>query len=220
MRGRRPARDRHRRQPRRRACCTARSPCCGTCRCRRPLAALDAVSAPRIAAPPARPLGQPRPHRRARLRRAVALGWDALPGSRRTRGTATTRAPTPRIGINGTVLTNVNANAAVLTRRVSREGGGARRRVPALRHPRLSHRALQRADRDRRPDDGRPARSRRARVVEGARPTRSTASIPDFGGFLVKANSEGQPGPAGLPAHARRRRQHARRRGRRRTAAS
>ena len=35
------------------------------------------------------------------------------------------------------------------------------------------------------------------------------ATIPDFGGFLVKANSEGQPGPQRLRPHARRRRQHA-----------
>ena len=31
--------------------------------------------------------------------------------------------------------------------------------------------------------------------MEARRPTRSTRLIPDFGGFLVKANSEGQPGP-------------------------
>ena len=36
--------------------------------------------------------------------------------------------------------------------------------------------------------------------------------VSDFGGFIVKANSEGQPGPAGLQAHPRRRRQHAGRR--------
>ena len=32
-------------------------------------------------------------------------------------------------------------------------------------------------------------------MVEERRPTRFTELIPDFGGFLVKANSEGQPGP-------------------------
>ena len=32
-------------------------------------------------------------------------------------------------------------------------------------------------------------------MVARRRPTRSTALIPDFGGFVVKANSEGQPGP-------------------------
>ena len=35
--------------------------------------------------------------------------------------------------------------------------------------------------------------------------------IPDFGGFLVKANSEGQPGPQDYQAYPRRRREHARR---------
>ena len=58
----------------------------------------------------------------------------------------------------------------------------------------------------------RPIRSTR-RCAHGGRPrpTRSTGSIPDFGGFLVKANSRRPAGAAGLQAHARRRRQHARR---------
>lgn len=33
--------------------------------------------------------------------------------------------------------------------------------------------------------------------------------IPDFGGFLVKANSEGQPGPCDFGTHPCRMRQHA-----------
>ena len=97
---------------------------------------------------------------------------------------------------------------------VSREGRGARRRVSSVRHSRVSHRALQRADRDRRA--ARPPTRSTRRCARGGRrrPTRSTSTIPDFGGFLVKANSEGQPGPAGLQAHARRRREHAGRRAR------
>ena len=67
--------------------------------------------------------------------------------------------------------------------------------LPALRHPRLP--------------DAR-ASARRSRSAGSRPPTRSTrrwrawwkrkadeiyGAIPDFGGFLVKANSEGQPGP-------------------------
>ena len=61
--------------------------------------------------------------------------------------------------------------------------------------PRLSLRALERADRARRrsppPIRGTPAVAAwwRAKVDE------IYALVPDFGGFLVKANSEGQPGP-------------------------
>ena len=82
------------------------------------------------------------------------------------------------IGINGTVLTNVNANATSLTAGVPGQGRGAGRRVPALRHPRLPDGALQRADRDRRPEDGRSARPRRAPRGGRRRPTRSTAASP------------------------------------------
>ena len=137
--------------------------------------------------------------------------WQTLPDYLDPRYTDYARA-NASLGINGTVLNNVNANAASLTARVPREGGGARRRLPAVRHPRLPHGPLQRADRDRRPADRRPARSRRARVVGARRSTRSTAAIPDFGGFLVKANSEGQPGPQDYGRTPRRRRQHAGRR--------
>jgi alpha-glucuronidase len=65
------------------------------------------------------------------------------------------------IGINGSVITSVNANATSLTApwlaRLRRS-----RRCSALRHPRLPDGPLQRADRDRRAQDGGPARSRGA----------------------------------------------------------
>ena len=48
------------------------------------------------AAAHAEPLGQPRPHDRARLRRRVDLGLVEAAGTSRTRATSTTRAPTPR----------------------------------------------------------------------------------------------------------------------------
>ncbi len=48
-------------------------------------------------------------------------------------------------------------------------------------------------------------------AAPGGRPrrTRSTRLIPDFGGFLVKANTRGPARPAATTAHPRRRRQHA-----------
>ena len=48
------------------------------------------------ALPPARPLGQPEPHDRARLRGLLALGLAEAARTTSTRATATTRAPTPR----------------------------------------------------------------------------------------------------------------------------
>ena len=59
--------------------------------------------------------------------------------------------------------------------RLSRAGQGARRHVPALRHPRLSLRPVQRADGDGRPAHGRSARSRACAHGGGPRPTRSIA---------------------------------------------
>ena len=99
--------------------------------------------------------------------------WHKLPDYLDPRYTDYARA-NASIGINGTVLTNVNANATSLTPGLPRQGGGAGRRLPALRHPRLPDRALQRADRNRRPEDGRPARPGGARRGGSARPTRST----------------------------------------------
>ena len=64
--------------------------------------------------PPARPLGQPEPHGRARLRRLLALGLAQAARLPRPRYTDYARA-NASIGINGTVLTNVNANATSLT---------------------------------------------------------------------------------------------------------
>ena len=115
---------------------------------------------------------------------------------RRSRSaTPTTRAPTRRIGINGAVLNNVNAERPDPHRREPGQGRRAWRRVPPLRHRRLPVGALQRAHRDRRSHHGRSRRPRGARPGGGTRSDEIYATIPDFGGFLVKANSEGQPGP-------------------------
>ncbi len=98
------------------------------------------------------------------------------------------------IGINGTVLNNVNANPQSLTRPYLEKAAaiasvlrpyGIRIFLSAnFAAPRLIGR-LPTAD----PLDPRVAAWWRAKAVE------VYGLIPDFGGFLVKANSEGQPGP-------------------------
>ncbi len=82
-----------------------------------------------------------------------------------TAAMSTTPAPMPRIGINGAVLNNVNADAVSLTPPYIEKAAALARRVPALRHQRLSVGALHRADRDRRTEDRRPARSGGASLV-------------------------------------------------------
>ncbi|WP_437515717.1 alpha-glucuronidase family glycosyl hydrolase [Sorangium sp. So ce1099] len=119
--------------------------------------------------------------------------WSALPGTLSPRYKDYARA-NASIGINGTVLTNVNANAQVLT-------PSYLTKVKALA------------------DVFRPygikvyLTARFSAPIEignlsTADPTNASVKqwwvnkvneiyqqIPDFGGFLVKANSEGQPGP-------------------------
>ncbi len=98
------------------------------------------------------------------------------------------------IGINGTVLTNVNANATVLTpdyiakvaalANVFRPYGLKVYLTARFSAPREIG-GLPTAD----PLDPAVAAWWKERVAA------IYAAIPDFGGFLVKANSEGQPGP-------------------------
>lgn len=119
--------------------------------------------------------------------------WHRLPGWLDPRYTDYARA-NASIGINGTVLNNVNANAEVLTpmylEKVAAIAGALR---PYGMKVYLSARfsapmeigGLATAD----PLDAGVQRWWRAKADE------VYALIPDFGGFLVKANSEGQPGP-------------------------
>lgn len=100
------------------------------------------------------------------------------------------------VGINGVVLTNVNANSLVLTKPylekvkaladVFRPYGIKVYLTPKFSAP-VEIGGLKTAD----PLD--------AEVVNWWKKTCDTiySYIPDFGGFLVKANSEGQPGPQG-----------------------
>lgn len=98
------------------------------------------------------------------------------------------------LGINGTVLTNVNANATVLTPvyldKVRALAGvfrpyGIRVYLTARFSAPIEIGGLPTAD----PLD--PA----VRAWWKAKADEIYARIPDFGGFVVKANSEGQPGP-------------------------
>jgi alpha-glucuronidase len=119
--------------------------------------------------------------------------WFTLPGFLDPRYTDYARA-CASIGINGSVLTSVNASAVVLTPRyIERVAALARVFRPYGIRVYLSARfsapveigGLKTAD----PLDPAVAAWWRAKADEIYR------AIPDFGGFLVKANSEGQPGP-------------------------
>jgi alpha-glucuronidase len=119
--------------------------------------------------------------------------WEQLPDSLSPRYRDYARA-NASIGINGTVLTNVNANAKVLSpeyitkvaalARVFRPYG-IRVYLTARFSAPIEMGGLKTAD----PLDPAVRTWWRNKADEIYR------AIPDFGGFLVKANSEGQPGP-------------------------
>jgi alpha-glucuronidase len=150
------------------------------------LAALSVVARPDSASH-AGPLGQ--------SDRSVERGyageslwdWAALPNDVSPR-TAITRARTS-IGINGAALTNVNANARA-DGGVCREGRRDRERVPA-RTAFSSLRFSAPTAGGFRPRPADPA----VRVWWKQKVNEIYQAVPDFGGFVVKANSEGQPGP-------------------------
>ena len=119
--------------------------------------------------------------------------WHLLPGyiSPRYRDYARANAS---IGINGTVITNVNANALVLTRQylvkvaaladVMRPYGIKVYLTARFSAPQEIGRLTTSDPLD--PDVLKWWMDKAAEIY---------SVIPDFGGFLVKANSEGQPGP-------------------------
>jgi alpha-glucuronidase len=119
--------------------------------------------------------------------------WHTLPGYRRTRYVDYARA-NASIGINGTVLNNVNSNALSLTAPYIEKAAalaevfrpyGVKVYLSARFSAPVEIGGLATAD----PLDPAVAAWWRAKADE------MYAAIPDFGGFLVKANSEGQPGP-------------------------
>jgi alpha-glucuronidase len=119
--------------------------------------------------------------------------WHKLPDWRDPRYADYARA-NASLGINGTVLNNVNANALSLTPMYLEKAAaladvfrpyGIRVYLSARFSAPIEIGGLDSAD----PLDPRVRRwwREKAREIHGL--------IPDFGGFLVKANSEGQPGP-------------------------
>ena len=119
--------------------------------------------------------------------------WWQLPDVRRARYTDYARA-NASIGINATVLNNVNAKADSLTAPWIAKAAaladefrpyGIRVFLSARFSAPIELGGLKTAD----PLD--PA----VRAWWKAKADEIYATIPDFGGFLVKANSEGQPGP-------------------------
>ena len=119
--------------------------------------------------------------------------WFALPGYVDPRYTDYARA-CASIGINGSVLTNVNASALVLTPGYLKKAAalanvlrpyGVRVYLSARFSAPIEIGGLKTAD----PLDPAVGAWWRAKAQE------IYGYIPDFGGFLVKANSEGQPGP-------------------------
>jgi alpha-glucuronidase len=119
--------------------------------------------------------------------------WHKLPDYRDPRYSDYARA-NASIGINGTVLNNVNANAEILTRpyleKVRALAGvfrpyGIKVYLSARFSAPIEIGKLKTAD----PLDPQVRRWWKGKADEIYR------LIPDFGGFLVKANSEGQPGP-------------------------
>jgi len=119
--------------------------------------------------------------------------WNSLPDSLDPRYIDYARA-NASIGINATVLTNVNANALVLTREYLLKVAalanvfrpyGIRVYLTARFSAPIETGKLKTAD----PLDSDVIAWWKAEADE------IYSIIPDFGGFLVKANSEGQPGP-------------------------
>jgi alpha-glucuronidase len=119
--------------------------------------------------------------------------WESLPEYLSPRYTDYARA-CASIGINGAVLNNVNASPFILTplylRKVAALAGvlrpyGIRVYLSVPFSEPVTLGGLESAD----PLDPRVQAWWRLKVAEIYR------DIPDFGGFLMKANSEGQPGP-------------------------
>ena len=119
--------------------------------------------------------------------------WFKLPDYQSPRYVDYARA-NASIGINGTVLTNVNANATSLTREYLVKAAalanvfrpyGIRVYLTARFSAPIEIGGLKTAD---------PLNAD-VKTFWAAKVDEIHELIPDFGGFLVKANSEGQPGP-------------------------
>ena len=178
---------------------------------------VDHVQRPRIELPAAEPLGQPRRLHRARLRGPlpVGVGRTARRVDPRIKDYARANAS---IGINGTVLNNVNASPQFLTRPYL-EKVAALARVLRPYGIRVYLSANSAAPGPRRSANGRPARPGRCAMV-ARQGRRDLPPHPRLRRVPRQGQQRGAAGAAGLRADARRRRQRAGRRAWRRTAAS
>ena len=135
--------------------------------------------------------------------------WHELPGRIDPRIEDYARA-NASIGINGTVLNNVNAHPDLLTDAVPRKSGRDRQHAAALWHSRLPVGELRGA-----PNAGPAAHGRSARRRRGAMVARQGGRDLHPHSRLRRLPREGQQRrtarPAGLRPDARRRRQRARR---------
>ncbi|HZV39298.1 MAG TPA: alpha-glucuronidase family glycosyl hydrolase, partial [Pseudoxanthomonas sp.] len=119
--------------------------------------------------------------------------WHKLPGWRDPRYTDYARA-NASIGVNGAVLNNVNSNARVLTPMYLEKV----RALADIFRPygiRVYLSARFSAPQEIGGLDTADPLDPRVRAWWKAKAGEIYEAIPDFGGFLVKANSEGQPGP-------------------------
>jgi alpha-glucuronidase len=119
--------------------------------------------------------------------------WDELPARVDPRVEDYARA-NASLGINGTVINSVNANPTSLTREYIEKAAALARafRPYGIRVFLAANFATPRALGDLKttdPLDADVARWWKSKAAE------IYSLIPDFGGFVVKANSEGQPGP-------------------------
>ncbi len=160
---------------------------------RQPLAALDIVSQPRTQIRVLNHWDNLDRHVERGYAGQSIWDWHKLPAYLDPRYTDYARA-CASIGINGAVLTNVNANATSLTPAYLEKAAalagvlrpyGVRVYLTARFSAPIELGGLKTAD----PLDPQVRAWWKAKVDE------VYARIPDFGGFLVKANSEGQPGP-------------------------
>jgi alpha-glucuronidase len=161
---------------------------------RQPIDALDIVDAPRLQVRVLNHWDNLDRHVERGYAGQSIWDWQKLPRFKDPRYTDYARA-NASIGINGTVLTNVNANADILKpewlekvkalAEVFRPYG-IRVYLTARFSAPIEIGGLKTAD----PRDPAVGAWWKAKIDEIYR------VIPDFGGFVVKANSEGQPGPA------------------------
>ena len=160
---------------------------------RQPLIALDIVSQPRTQIRVLNHWDNLDRHVERGYAGQSIWDWHKLPSYLDPRYTDYARA-CASLGINGAVLTNVNANATSLTPAYLQKAAaladvfrpyGVRVYLTARFSAPIELGGLKTAD----PLDP------QVRAWWKAKAGEVYARIPDFGGFLVKANSEGQPGP-------------------------